>query len=86
MHPFNLRIFNINNEIKVLNPHSKSVVLKTDIDYLLKYIEEALTLGNTVYLNFHEDLTFQDYITYKSVLLKLKLNNATISNDEFIYN
>ena len=78
--------FNINNEIEVLNPDSKSVVLKANNDFLLKYIEEALTLGNTVYLNFHEDLTFQDYITYKSALLKINLNNVTISNDEFIHN
>lgn len=78
--------FNINNEIEILNPQSKSILLKTDIDYWLKDIEEFLTLGNTVYLNFHEDLNFQDYITYKSLLLKLNLNNTTISNDEFIYN
>jgi hypothetical protein len=36
-------------------------------------------------LNFNQNLAFQDYITFKSLLLKLNLNNVTISNNEFIY-
>ena len=36
--------------------------------------------------SFSHNLNFQDYIAYKSLLLKLNLNNVIISNDEFIHN
>ncbi len=39
-----------------------------------------------VYLKFNENLTFQEYITYKSMLSKIKLKHATISDDEYIFN
>jgi len=42
-------------------------------------------LQDKVYLNIDEELTFQDYITYKSMLLKIDVDKALISNDEFIY-
>ncbi len=53
---------------------------------LINDIKNILTKGNDeIILNFNQNLTFQDYITYKSLLLKLNLNNITISNNEFIY-
>ena len=39
-----------------------------------------------IILNFHQNLSFQDYISFKSLLLKLDLENVTISNHEFIFN
>jgi biopolymer transport protein ExbD len=39
-----------------------------------------------VYLKFNENLTFQEYITYKSMLSNIKLKHSTISNDEYIFN
>jgi hypothetical protein len=38
-----------------------------------------------VYLKFNENLTFQQYITFKSMLSQLKLQHATISYDEYIF-
>jgi hypothetical protein len=78
--------FNTDNEIIILNPNTNKIILKTETDYLLNSIEEVVTLGNIIYLNFNKNLSFQDYITYKSLLLHLDRNNVTISNDEFIYN
>jgi hypothetical protein len=78
--------FNINNEIIILNPSTNKIILKTEANYLLNSIEKAVTLENIIYLNFNKNLSFQDYITYKSLLLDLNLDNVTISNDEFIYN
>ncbi|MFI1743596.1 hypothetical protein [Thalassobellus sediminis] len=36
-------------------------------------------------LNFSDNLSFQDYITYKSLLSELDIENLTIIKDEFIY-
>lgn len=38
-----------------------------------------------IYLKFNRNLTFQDYITYKSLLAEVKLKNAIISHDEYIF-
>ena len=62
------------------------IILKTEADYLLNSIEEVATFENIIYLNFNKNLSFQDYITYKSLLLHLDRNNVNLSNDEFIYN
>ena len=78
--------FNSNNEIIILNPNTNKIILKTEIDYLLNNIEEVIVFENIIYLNFNKNLSFQDYITYKSLLLHLNIDNVTISNDEFIYN
>lgn len=78
--------FNTDNEITILNPNTNKIILKTEADYLLNSIEEVVTLGNIIYLNFNKNLSFQDYITYKSLLLNLDRNNIILSNDEFIYN
>ncbi|WP_445733174.1 hypothetical protein [Mariniflexile sp.] len=38
-----------------------------------------------IILNFNKNLTFQEYISFKSMLSKLDLKNVTISNNEFIF-
>ena len=44
------------------------------------------TLQDVLYLNFNEQLSFQDYITYKSMLLKSNFKHLKISNQEFLHN
>ncbi len=52
----------------------------------LKYMDSIQDqIMGIVYLKFNENLTFQEYITFKSMLSKLKLKHATISNDEYIF-
>ena len=38
-----------------------------------------------IYLEFKDSLTFQEYISIKSIIEKLDSENITISNNEFIY-
>jgi len=40
----------------------------------------------TLFLSFNENLTFQDYISFKSKLLEMDFNAFTISNTELIFN
>jgi hypothetical protein len=42
--------------------------------------------NKNISLSFNNKLLFQDYITFKSMLLKLDLKNVTISNHEYIIN
>lgn len=60
---------------------------KSEFVNRLKYMDSIQDkIMGIIYLKFHESLTFQDYITYKSMLSKVKLKHATISNDEYIFN
>ncbi|MCF7568508.1 hypothetical protein L3X37_09040 [Sabulilitoribacter arenilitoris] len=65
------------NEINIT--HSNSQELNQDIKSL------SNNKKNTVMLFFGKNLLFQDYITIKSIISKLNLENITISNNEFIY-
>jgi hypothetical protein len=38
-----------------------------------------------IILDFKQNISFQDYISIKSILLELNFKNITISNNEFIY-
>jgi hypothetical protein len=55
---------------------------------LLSHLEGNLTgQGDAVIISeFNENLSFQDYITYKSLLSQINFKNVTIANDEFIFN
>ena len=61
---------------------SKKSHLIKDIKYVLA--NELDTVE--IILSFKQNLTFQDYISYKSMLSELDLKNVTISNHEFIFN
>jgi len=78
--------FGLNDDITIINSNSKEALYKTDIEFLKSHFNELDTLNNIIYLNFHEDLSFQNYITFKSLLMKLDLRQASISNQEFIHN
>ncbi|WP_452598421.1 hypothetical protein [Pontimicrobium sp. MEBiC01747] len=82
-----LRI-NINTlkDISIITPNNKTT--NTNINDLTKTINAILegTDDNIIFFAFNKDLTFQDYISIKSELLKLNTTNFTISKDEFIFN
>lgn len=42
-------------------------------------------LRDFLYLNFSQNVSFQDYISYKSVLLEFDTKELEVSHDEFIY-
>lgn len=55
---------------------------------LLSHLEGNLIWqDNAVIISeFNENLSFQDYITYKSLLSQINFKNVTIANNEFIFN
>ena len=62
---------------------------KSNITNFVKEISKTLTNdkeNRTISLSFNNLLSFQDYITFKSILSNLDLKNVTISNHEFIFN
>ena len=79
-------VFNLNDEITFIDSNSKSFISKINSNHLIQSIKENDSLENIIYLNFHEDLNYQDYITYKSLLLELDLKHSKISNQEFLHN
>ncbi len=76
-------LFKANDSISINTSHTT----KSEFVNRLKYIDSIQNkIVGLVYLKFHESLTFQQYITYKSILSEVQLQNATISNDEYIFN
>lgn len=79
--------FNTSNEILIEFPlFDLSTLVSTKSNFkkhilmLFKNKPEVFEL----YLNFNKNLTFQDYIAFKSILSELDLKNVRISNHEFV--
>lgn len=51
----------------------------------LKQITQNTSIKYNLYTSYNENLSFQDYITMKSLLLELKGEHINISNEEIIY-
>ncbi|WP_405296089.1 hypothetical protein [Algibacter sp. Ld11] len=74
------------SKLTLIQIDTNLVATKTDKNNLLKDLKKYDTKGFLIYLNFNENLNFQDYITYKSLLENINLKEAKISNKEFIFN
>ena len=61
---------------------SNIINLNNEIKSLL---ENQKGLSN-IFFSFNNSISFQDYISVKSILSKLDLSNVSISNKEFICN
>ena len=62
--------------------------LLVNYDQLFKELNNYMVRSTTkrhIVLAFKKELSFQDYISVKSELLKLKSDNISIDNNEFIY-
>jgi hypothetical protein len=80
-------MFNSVSDINIKFPDNETietseVTLIQDIKN--KVIENGET--KTGHLFFNKNLTFQDYITFKSLINKLKNKHVRIANDEFVFN
>ena len=76
-------VFNL-NDIRIITSDNK--VFQSDKFSLIKTITNLLNLNKClIYLEFKDSLTFQEYISIKSIIEKLDSENITISNNEFIY-
>jgi hypothetical protein len=78
--------FNLDGEISIINPNSEPFIIMTNKNELLNDLKKMDTIESTLYFNFNEKLTFQEYITYKSMLLKSDFKHLKISNQEFLHN
>lgn len=78
--------FNLNGEISIINPNSEPFIIMTNKNELLNDLKKMDTIESTLYFNFNEKLTFQEYITYKSMFLKSDFKHLKISNQEFLHN
>lgn len=76
-------LFKDNDSITINSEHTTKSEFVERLTYMDSIQNKIMGL---VYLKFNENLTFQQYITYKSLLSEVKLQNATISNDEYIFN
>lgn len=54
-------------------------------NYLKQIIEKSNSVRPEMHLNFSMKLSFQDYITFKSMISKLEPNSISIDTNEFIY-
>ncbi|WP_111308360.1 hypothetical protein [Confluentibacter sediminis] len=78
--------FNLDGQISIINPNSEPFIIMTNKNELLIDLKKLDTIESTLYLNFNKMLSFQDYITYKSMLLKSGFKHLKISNQEFLHN
>jgi hypothetical protein len=76
-------LFQANDSITINSAHTT----KSEFIQKLKLMDSIQNkIMGVVYLKFNENLSFQDYITYKSMVSEIKLKHTTISDDEYIFN
>ncbi len=76
-------VFRSNDSITI----NASQTTKAEFINRLTYMDSIQNkIMGIAYLKFHENLTFQDYITFKSMLSGIDLKHAIISDDEYIFN
>lgn len=81
--------FNSTKEIYAEYPLFDLSVLVLNENNFLKNVKNILSNkpeNVEIILSFNQNLTFQDYISFKSQLSTLGLKNVSISNHEFIFN
>jgi hypothetical protein len=80
-----------NNEIHITQFNGenklKNKILKYSefSDYLNSTIKKSSIDSITVFLNFDKNLSFQDYINFKSAIKGINIKGLRIANTEFIY-
>jgi len=80
-------IFNSISDIKIIRHDNQ--VLETSETKIFEDIKSVFSENSkpkTLHLFFNKSLTFQEYITLKSLLNKLKTQNLIIANEEFVFN
>ncbi|WP_194768316.1 hypothetical protein [Tamlana sp. I1] len=78
--------FNQDGSIYILNPNAEPFVTKSTKNTLLNDLKKVDSTGFILVLRFHKNLSFQEYISYKSLIAKAELKQAKISKEEFLDN
>ena len=83
----------LSHTISLLFKENDSISINSELTTKAHFLERLRFMDSVqnkmmglIYLKFNENLTFQDYITFKSMLLELKLKHSVIANDEYIFN
>jgi biopolymer transport protein ExbD len=84
----NIRVHSIDSTFVSFISNDTSFTHTTNQKELLKHLKTNLNnQGNAIIVSeFEETLSFQDYITFKSLISKIDFKNVTIANDEFVFN
>ena len=78
--------FDNNGDITIVSTVLKSVLLKTKKDSLVNNLKKCDTTNGIIFLSFHKNLKYQDYITYKSLISNIKFKETKLSIHEFLFN
>jgi len=84
INPIIINIFN-KDSLVISSQFSFKGISKSKFIKTVDSISKSNAIEDKLFLAFKEDLTFQDYINYKSIILELNSKNVTVANDEFIY-
>ncbi|TNJ45659.1 hypothetical protein KFZ70_10755 [Tamlana fucoidanivorans] len=76
--------FDANGDIFILNPNAKPFVTLSNKATLIEDLKRIDSTGFVWSLRFDKKLSFQEYISYKALIEKAQIQNASISNEEFI--
>lgn len=77
--------FDLDKNVTIISSNSNPLIIQTNKKNLIEDIKKTDIKNKKVYLNFNGALSFQDYITYKSLILSFKKESIDISKSEFIY-
>jgi len=78
--------FNLDNTVTIIDSSRDPYISVFTKRELINDLKKMDTINYTILLNFDKNLSFQDYVTYKSMLLKSNFENLKISNQEFLRN
>lgn len=78
--------FSKDGAIFIVNPNGHPFVKKTNKAQLVNDLKALDSVGNIITLRFYNQLLFQDYIEFKSLLENANFKHLEISNQEFIDN
>jgi len=84
----NIKIHTLDSTYVSFISNDTSFTHTTNQKDLLKHLKTNLNSQNGAIIvsEFEKTLSFQDYITYKSLISKIDFKNVTIANDEFVFN
>lgn len=77
--------FNSNENITIINPNSDPFIFQTNENNFINDLKKNNNNSKKAYLNFNSSISFQDYISLKSLILSIEKESIDISNNEFIY-
>ncbi len=84
----NIRVLTLDSTFVSFISNDTSFTHTSNQKELLKHLKTNLNSQDNAIIvsEFEKTLSFQDYVTYKSLISKIDFKNVTIANDEFVFN